>query len=153
MPLKLAGILMKYMQLQGAQCPPASGVLIKPPAISAAGALLRETYLFPSSRRSSVTQPRDCFWDVLKGGEHPAERLGRTAGFSLLCEKTCWSGACTCMFGAGTDLPTRGARRLFIRQAVVQDFDNVTCFSDRRRCAVCSEDLKASRNPAKPPRA
>lgn len=147
MPLKLAGILMKYMQLQGAQCPPASGVLIKPPVFSAAGALLRETCLFPASSATGL------LWGRVGRGRASRREARPSTRCSLLCAKTGWSGACTCTFGAGRDLPARGARRVFVRQTVAQGFDNGSCFSGRRWRTARSRDLKASRNPAKPQRA
>lgn len=87
MPLKLAGILMKYMQLQRAQCPPTSRGLINLLVPVAVQAGLRKICLFYSHHGSSAAQPWHCFRDTLKGGEHPTKKLGKTTHFSLLCEK------------------------------------------------------------------
>lgn len=82
MPLKLAGILMKYMQLQRAQMSSCQSWTDKTAGVFCSSGCFKED--------PSVLQPPPSFckfWDTLKGGEHPTEKLGKTTQFSLLCEK------------------------------------------------------------------
>lgn len=148
MPLKLAGILMKYMQLQRAQmssCQSPTDQTLQPflhwRLLSGRPAYFTATTPFPTS----------ALW--IKEGEHPTGKLRETTHFSLLCKRSLPEPSVHLHVGSRQGSARAGSTEAFCTADCGAGLCTSDCFSAIWWCTARSKDLRASRNSVKTQRA
>lgn len=146
MPLKLAGILMKYMQLQRARMSSCQLRTDKTAGVFCrSGSFKGDLLVLQPPPRSCPSALALLLGHAKRGRASHRGTRGKQLS-SVFCAKSLLEQSVRVHVRDRQGSARAGSMQLFIGQTAVQDFENLTCFSALCRCTVCSKALKASRN-------